>query len=138
MSATKLSNAVDDYNRRLLKLCQDFYDLTRSEQALRFRHFIEYNASVEEDKYVILARHIDSVDTAIFERVLVQNDMTVLDDTSLGHKDVSSDILTHLRACWKDVPSSSKATLFRNVQNIFRIADYVHVNHHETLLGLCI
>jgi hypothetical protein len=139
-SSTRLLNATTDYNRRMLKLCADFEKLTGNEHSSRFRSFIEYH--VEQSNtlpsfYNILFRHIENVSPDIFARV-ERGDMSVLADESVRHSEVSDDLLKNLRGCWQDVPNGAKNTLFKNIQGIFKIAQFVKDHLYEDLLRTCL
>jgi hypothetical protein len=139
-SSTRLLNATTDYNRRMLKLCADFEQLTGNEHSARFRSFVEYH--IEQNNmlpsfYNILFRHIENVPANVFQRI-ERGDMSVLADESVRHEEVSDDLLKNLRDCWQFVPNAAKHTLFKNVQGIFKIALFVKENLYEDLLRICL
>lgn len=124
----------------MLKLCADFEQLTGNEHSARFRSFVEYHleqSNTLPSFYNILFRHIEHVSPDVFARI-ERGDMTVLSDESVRHSDVSDDLLKNLRDCWQFVPPTAKSVLFKNVQGIFKIAQFVKTNLYEDLLRMCL
>ncbi len=137
MENQKLQISIQEYNKRIIKICTDMYDLTQNKNYVRFRDLLQ--CEIESgNPAMYLFKHIEYVEESITTRILDQNDITFFEDDSLQHQKISFELINDLRSSWSVLSSDNKHTIFKCIQNALKIVRYVQVNCYEDLLRLCL
>jgi hypothetical protein len=137
MENQKLQISIQEYNKRIIKICTDMYDLTQNKNYTRFRDLLQ--CEIESgNPAMYLFKHTEHVDESITTRILDQNDITFFEDQSLQHQKISFELLDDLRSSWKMLNNDNKQAIFKCIQNALKIVRYVQQNCFEDLLRLCL
>ena len=139
MENQKLQFSIHEYNKRIIKICTDMYDLTGNKNYTRFRELLQ--SEIESGNPALyLFKHLEHVDDSITSRILDQNDITFFDDSTLQHEKVSSELIDELRSSWTILNQENKQNIFKCIQNTLKIARFVHQNQdcYDDLLRLCL
>jgi hypothetical protein len=137
MENQKLQISIQEYNKRIIKICTDMYDLTGNKNYTRFRELLQ--CEIESGNPALyLFKHLEHVDDSITTRIVDQNDITFFDDSSVQHQKISLELLEDLRSSWTTLNQENKITIFKCIQNALKIARYVYQNCYDDLLRLCL
>ncbi len=130
MESQKYTVSVQEFNKRLLKLASELYEITGNE---RFERFVEYvNNELEIGKSTsILYRFIQEAEPEHYARV-AQGDRSII-NTGTAHN-IDLRILTELRNVFSDLHLSNQDVVFKYVQQIFKIASFVKENYLPELI----
>ena len=137
MEKEKLQISIQEYNKRIIKICTDMYDLTQNKNYVRFRDLLQCEID-SGNPAMYLFKHLEHVDDSITTRILDNNDITFFEDQSLQHEKISFELLDDLRSSWRLLNHEIKHTIFKCIQNALKIARYVQQNCYEDLLRLCL
>lgn len=137
MENQKLQISIQEYNKRIIKICTDMYDLTGNKNYARFRELLQ--CEIESGNPALyLFKHLEHVDDSITTRIVDQNDISFFDDSSVQHQKISLELLDDLRSSWSVLTNDNKQTIFKCIQNALKIARYVYQNCYDDLLRLCL
>jgi hypothetical protein len=137
MENNKLNLSIQEYNKRIIKICTDMYDLTQNKNYARFRELLQ--CEIESGNPALyLFKHIEHVDSTITTRILDNNDITFFDDSDVQHDRISFELLSDLRDSWKLLNQQNKENIFKCIQNALKIVRYVQTNCYDDLLRLCL
>lgn len=129
----RLTQSINEYNKRLVKLGNDLFILTNNPQFSTSVEYIEHEIKTGKPS-LFLFRHIDHADEIIFDRILVGKDINIFMDTETQHAYMPQKLSTELRACWSDLNERNQKVVFECVTNLFKIAKYVKTFHYDDLL----
>ncbi len=137
MENQKLQISIQEYNKRIIKICTDMYELTQNKNFARFRELLQ--CEIESGNPALyLFKHLEHVDDSITTRIVDHNDISFFDDSSVQHQKISLELLDDLRSAWSILTNDNKETIFKCIQNALKIARYVHQNCYDDLLRLCL
>ncbi len=124
------SKAVDEFNKRLVKLSNDLFEITGNE---RFHNFTEYCTNEFEigKKTTFVYQFIQKAESDIYERV-AKGDRSVINSDISGNIDLR--IIEELRQVYTTLTQNNQDVIFKCFQQIFQIAKYIKNNFYEQLL----
>ncbi len=134
---SNITNVINEYNKRILKITKDLFSLTMNSNFQRFQQFIEHEIETG-NQHLFLWNHIEKVNDTLYIRILEQQDMNVFTDPFLQFNEIDFTLLTELRSCWTQLSNKEKNIIFECIQNLFKIARYTRTNLYDELLLLTI
>lgn len=132
---SNLQTSIQEYNRRILKLSTDLFRVTGNTRFTRFHEFVSQEIDTGNPG-VFLFKHIENSDPVLFQRVIDENDMTVFTDGNLSLARSPQGIVEEMRHVWSSLSAENQRATFTLIQNLFRIARYVHDHAYDELLRM--
>jgi len=126
--------SVQEYNKRLIKLNNDLFTITNSEKFKTFCDFIQHDLDLGKFSMYIF-NHIENNDLD-FENRIMNNDFSVFQDKSIQHHKIDIEMIHELQLQWSHIHSNNQKIIFKCIQNLITIANYVKNNYYDELLKL--
>ena len=136
LNNNKFLLSIHEYNKRLLKLSNDLFLLTHNNKFKTFTEFIQHELEIGNISLYIF-KHIENNDFDVEQRIL-SNDFSVFQDESIQHNKIDIELIHELRLEWSNIDSKNQKIIFKSIQNLFTIANYVKNNYYDDLLKISI
>lgn len=124
------SKAVDEFNKRLVKLSNDLFEITGNERFQNFSEFCTNEFDIGK-KTTFVYKFIQKAEPEMYERVL-NGDRSVINSDISANIDLR--IIEELRQIYSSLSQNNQDVIFKYFQQIFKIANYIKNNFYENLL----